>query len=326
MTRAKNNKAGRIKANLTYADTQGDGRNSVGGVGKLDSHASYAHALINPFSADSRGVKLPDDDSTRSVPITLKYTENINVTAGGYVGFQVRPTLADPVKKAATFLSTEISTWQTATANPDYAAIAAQFSEYRIVSWGVRVTPLVAPTDQSGFYRLITSPESPASALFHTTGGFYEEVEDFPTANSDVYWVSKPKGSTYKQYIPIADSADWEYLVMFGAGWKASANGAVRIEVVFNIECQMKIGSISGSLATPAADHHPLVLTAVDHSRNKIKNAHKGQSFFSKMTSMAKRGIVSAVSAYGPPLLQGAINALMSKKLQPHQKQIEWVD
>lgn len=319
--RTKNRKGGRIKSNLAYYRPTKDGKSTMGNVGAVANadHAQYAHALVNPFSAEARGVKLPDDDSTRSVAIQLKWGWSFHSDTNGRVAESVSPEPLAATQGGNSIGSGVVNTWNTATSSPNATELSNAFSRFRIVSWGVRLIPLIEPTKQKGYVRVITTPADPTTGAFTTSGGFFEEVHDFPVANCDVHWVSKPIGNGYKAYIPLGDRASWETVVIYGSGLEPSVNNIFRVEITFNLECEMAIGSITGAISSRAADHNPRVLLAADHARNRVKNTHQGgrPGVMSRLWGAAKEGLIAAAHAYGTPLIGSAARALLGRSYQP---------
>jgi len=259
-------------------------RNSRGSVSFTSSASDIdqVHSLSNPFTASARGSKLPDSDSSKSVPITIIHRNNISTDANGKFGIWVRPTLAEVTTTATTVSGYTFTTMGTPVAVADNTAIAAQFSKYRIVSWGVKVYSTLAPTNQSGYFTMITDPT--LAAGMSANSAFYEEVLTYPTTETTVQWISKPVGNSYLDYIDIASAHSWDELAIYGDLLPAS--GAVlQIEVFFNLECQVKISAISAAIATPAADHKPHILTALGDVAKKAAG--------SKLADDVKRGFLT---------------------------------
>jgi hypothetical protein len=313
------NKNGRTPAKLTYAVPSRAGRNSIGNAGGHADDAQYAHALVNPFAPEAKGVKLPDDDSARSSAFQLRSALTIDTDAEGDFAVSFRPSLGFCSTLATSVTPGSVVSWASAVELSGYSAVETAFAKYRIVSWGVRIYPLLAPDNQSGYIRVLTTAADPTDdAPFVTSGGFFSEVHDYPVANADIHWVSKPVGVGYKEYIAINGTQSWDIATFTGSGLPASITGAMRFEIVVNVEGLMAFGSISGALSTPAADHSPRVLAAADHARNRVSNAQKADSngFLSKLWGAAKQGLVMAAHTYGTPLLGAAANAFLNRGYQ----------
>lgn len=308
----------RKKANYTFANPSRDMRSRQGGNVAVRTAAEKAAALVDPFCEVARGSKIPDHDSSRSVAFQLKWAEQFNTTGSGEIGANFRPNLSAMRRKASTFTGTSIATWQAADTSPDYSAISSAFSEYRIVSWGIRVINLVAPTDQSGYVRFITHPADPTAAALPFSGGLFAEVHDLPAHDLDAVWISKPLGSEWTQYEPIGGYHNWENVTIVGTGWPSSYTGAVRVEVVFNIEAVVSVGSISSLMSSPAADHSPVAITTAEHTKKKHPSVVRTKSWFSVIGNALWEGAKSAVSAYAPGLVARGIQALTA----PTRRQI----
>jgi hypothetical protein len=207
----------------------------------------------------------------------------------------------------------EVLTWQSADTSPDFTSLESQFVRYRVVSWGVRATCPQAPTDQKGILRVVTLPSSPVTGAFDASGGFFEEIAEYPLAGLDVHWVSKPIGSAWKEYKDMDYvNSDWWNSVVFVAEGMSDKDPGLRFEVVVNLECQVGLDALAGGLATDAADHNPRVMVAVDKARKSHGHATNGrQGFFRALAGAARAGISHAVSVFGPPVLRSLVPRLL---------------
>jgi hypothetical protein len=295
----------------------GDGAN--GGYGSsVVEHFEATHGLINPFSASAVGMKVPDDDSSRSVAVTLRDRGLITTSGNGDRAVAFLPSF-DDARLASSSITSGVATFNaTYDSAADTTAIQDAFDTYRLVSWGVRLIDIEPALNASGTLRLITVPAAPdVDTTFGYESGLFEEVEDFALAQADVTWVSKPIGVTWKEYFNTVGSIlPWNTLVVVVDGAVASTN-VIRFEVVYHLECQVKLGSVSGALATPAADHQPVQLVAADHARNRVKHTAKTPSLMASLFDAAKGAVSSAIQAYGGPLLGGLVQRLVGRRPRP---------
>jgi hypothetical protein len=294
-------------ANLKY-NQPSRARGAVGSYHK--DIARNVHGIINPFSDDARGTKIPDENSSRSVAVTVKGIYDLTSSGTTYAAY-FKPSLKQVVTKANVITAGEVTSWGTPQGMTDTLALEAGFTSYRIVSWGLRVYTTSALLSQSGNYRFITLSENPTGGITALNSSLYESVEDFPAPQGDVSWTSRPMGDEFKQYVPMASEQAWDGVLFYASGLPTDAPFA-RAEVVFNIEAQTKIGSVTGGVATPAAKHHPVKMTAADHARAQTKHADHSKSLVKTLWDTAKSSVISAVSAYGSPLLGAGANALMN--------------
>jgi len=258
-----------------------NGRGSVAFTSSL-ADVQHVHSLVNPFSPSARGSKLPDSDSSKSVAISLvqKFTPDTD-SGGNFVRF-IQPSLIDTYVPT-TLLGHSVTATSAAVSIADYAAVAASFSTYRIVSWGVKIYSTLAPTAQSGYFTMITDPKFAVGA--DGDSSFYEETLSYPTSEKTVQWVSKPMGNSYLDYHAIATPVlPWDSLMIMGVGLPATTSDVFIVEVFFNIECQVALGALTSAIATPAAAHKPHILAAV-------ADVHK-RSSGSKVASAVKAGFI----------------------------------
>jgi len=251
------------------------------------------HGLSNPFSQHARGSKLPDTDSSKSVPVSLvnRYTRSSD--ANGNLAIRVKPDLANNIATATTITGNVITTFGTPASTVDYTALAAQFEKYRIVSWGVKIYSTLAPTDQSGFFTVMTNPTFGDG--MDAASCFYEETRTFPVTETSVQWISKPVGNSYLDYALISVYEPWDECCIYASGLPASTSGCIQIEVYFNLECQVTLGAISSTIATPAADSKPHLLTAMGHVAKHLGGTKLANDAKSSILSILGRGLSAAL-------------------------------
>jgi len=282
--------------------------NPRGFIGGNSSSPTFdiAEALVNPFSQRARGAKIPDDDSSRSIATTCISRHTLSMSSGATV-ISVQPILDNLVTPSSTLDGNGgVTAWGTGQSMTDYSSYASSFSTYRIVSWGVRVIPLAAPTDQSGSITIMTLSESPTGGTFNPNVSFFEEIEAFPVVGSDIHWVSKPQGVTWKEYVALNTPQNWTNCVIQVVGYPTTAS--IMVEVFLNLEAQFNIGSITGAIATPAADHNPHALQLADHTRNRMKQTHPSHPTF---LDRLKGAMYSGLTTMADMALPAAGRALM---------------
>jgi len=310
----KNSKknTGTKSANLRYSKPQRNPSSAIGSK-QIKGDVAQTCGITDPWCVHATGSKLPDSDSSKSVPVTLKFSYSCQTNAEGRMAKTVEPSLLANLGGSNIVTASEVSTWNADQSIPDYSAVAAQFHSYRIVSMGVRVYSTLAPTNQSGFFKLITTPSSPTAGAFVYTGGLHETISQYAVAGSDIHWIAKPIGVTYKEYVPIANRQSWDTLYIMGEGLPNSTASAVQIEVVMHLECQIKLGGISAALATKAADHKEHVLAASARAHSTRPSSYNGNttSFSSMLGSFAKNALLD-VATGALPYIGGSIRQMLS--------------
>jgi hypothetical protein len=273
-------------------------RSSVG-FASSQSDIKHVHAITNPFSDEARGSKIPDDDSSKSIPMTLWDIHTFSATGTNFA-CGIQPALRNNIYTALTIVSSTVTAWNPGQDITDYSALSSAIHQFRIVSWGVRVFSTLAPTDQSGYFRIITLPESNFGSALNYGSTFFEEVKAYPLSDTTVHWISKPIGTAWKEYKDVSATMDWDRVLVVANGLPSGASGAITVEVVYNIEVQPNIGSITGSLATPALEHKPHVLTAAANTLAKHAGSHIQRNFGEVIKTFGRRALEAAVSYFMP--------------------------
>lgn len=280
---------------------------------------SKVHGLINPFSDDSRGSRIPDDNGSKSIPLTLRWFSNLASDSEGDIGATVGPQMKEQFKSATALTGTVITTWGTAVSSGEWTSIKDDISSYRVVSWGVRFFPTLAPTSQSGSARVVTVPTIPVNGI-DPGQGLFEEVYDFPVANCDIHWVSKPIGNMWKEYIGVDETTStWDNVVFLATGLPASQT-CFKMEVFCNLECQPKFNTIAGTVSGHAEPHNPHRMAAANHGRI---NTGVQNSSTSKVLGYLKgiaRSAITTVGSYVAPYASRFIEHAAGRLLAPRRQ------
>jgi hypothetical protein len=319
-TKTSKKSGGRKPAKYTFANPTRSMRATMGGEGRAAVAADHLQtvALANPFSDAAIGQKIPDSDSSKSVVLNYKYQAELTSNVSGELAVFIRPGFVSTVRTGATFGASNIATWNGYTSPPDSSAIQAAFDKYRVVSFGVRLYAVNAPTTQSGWVRCITLASDPTGGSFSYAGGFHEAVEVHSAHDCDIHWISKPIGNQYLDYEDMNTQALWDGVLFKGSGLAASTT-CFAYEIYLNVECQVNIGSVTNALATPAADHKPHVLSAAGQVHKTRQNFHNGStsSLSSKLWGMAKTALVDIASS-AIPYFGGTVKSLFG----PQQRRL----
>lgn len=270
----KQNPKAQRPAKLVY-NAPTSGRATIGGLG--GSALKNAKGLCDPFSPDARGAKIPDDNGSKSVAISLLGRHTLTADAAGRAASLVNPSLREHSWGPATFTATTVTlaSMATATAISDYTAFSTAVDEYRVVSWGVRIYSTDAPLNQAGEIAVITLPEEPptySGATVADTGSLFENISRFPVAGANVHWISKPVGVAWKEYRNVNLYPSYESVLLVVRG--AAAGQTFTVETFINVEAQPKLASLTAVISTKAADHHPTALAAGVNVHNKHRGAH----------------------------------------------------
>lgn len=276
--------------------------------------------LVNPFAPEAMGCKIPDDDSTPSFTAQIRNIVSIAADANGAFGFTAGPQPDTYNGRLLTLDGNLLITATTNINNPDSAAYSAQMDSYRIVSWGIRIYCTLPDDKAKGSIRICSVDANPSAiaGLDNTQSLLFPEVYTGPIKNLDAYWISRPTGVTWKQYVSPGNFAPWTYCLVTATGLDASQSGVLQVEYIYNVEVIPKFGSITSVLATPAAPSNPATLAASSTVHAKRRNAHENRSsLFTQVTALARDALMDVASAY-VPVIGGALrNAIVPRRQVP---------
>jgi hypothetical protein len=303
MTKNKNKKNTRKPRNkqngVTGQPTKNQRTNAM--TSSLVGKHGRVVGLTNPFSEQAKGARIPDDDSAFSVPFQLRTTVHLTtVVDQASITVQANPNAL--YKQGATYSGTTISTWGNYAASSDFAAVSAEFTKYRIVSFGVRFFNTAAPLYQSGTLRAVVVT-TPAENGIDVNGGMWNSVTNESVAGTDLHWIAKPAGVDWKEYTALSTNADWDSLTVLFVGLPTASSfpSTVACEIVMNMEMLTTTGSVVSVMAKPGALSDPTVLQATSHVHAKHKGVHNsGPSMMQQLGNLAKNALIDIASAAMP--------------------------
>jgi hypothetical protein len=196
----------------------------------------------------------------------------------------------------------------------DYTPITGSFDNYRIVSMGVRVYSSLAPTDQSGYCRIVTAPGELADGV-NIDGSLWEAVQTYPVSELDAHVVCKPIGNDWKRYISIGGDQYYNQVAGIIKGAKPSTGAAFIVEIIMHCEMLVEVGSITGSLATPGLPGDTHVLSAASRVHAKHKGIHNGptKSVMATLGNFAKDALLD-VAASAIPFVGNSLAGLFRSR------------
>lgn len=266
-------------------------RNLQGGFVNANNAARLGRVvgLVNPFSEASRGARLPDDDATASFAIRLTEIGWIGTDLNGDAMYDFKAAPSGLLRSASTITGTTATTWGSWSGFADYTNFSTSAYQYRIVSWGIRFYPIVSPFEASGTVKFITHQDSLNNGQNMATN-FWPAVEAAGVQDMDVYWVSKPIGVTWKQYIGTSSLAPWDQLAVYVTGAKVSSP-IIGFEVVMNIEAVPDIGAAVAGICKPGEPHDPAALAAASQVHGSHRGYHRGNSIGSFLGRLARQAL-----------------------------------
>jgi len=272
----------------------------------LETKHGAVTGLTNPFSSQARGARIPDDDSAFSTTFQLRTLVNLT-TIGNQAAIAINPNPSGIFKQATAHVGNTVTTWGALQPPADIAAFNANFSRYRIVSYGVRFYSTVAPLNMSGEYRAVVMQALATDGIV-IDGNMWNSVVNDTASGLDLHYIAKPSGVDWKEYTALGNDADYDTLAVLFNGLPPAGTypSSISCEIVMNLEVLTVTASAMSVMAKPGSTHDPLVLQAASRVHAKHKGIQKsGSSFFQRLGGFAKDALLD-IAASAVPFAGGA--------------------
>lgn len=226
-------------------------------------------AITNPFCEASRGSKWPDESAgqTLSVPVRTRY--NLVTDSAGRVGKLFAPTytlgVIDGTGTATDWLADTDGGELVATA---YLPEFVDAHQFRLVSGGVKVTPVTSAMNSQGVINVIELPPVDNGndyLLVHPNQKSVPSYDTLPLRSTDsIYAIMRPSGPEARMFHPtfFADDSplplasfttnDWTSIWVGVEGGQASSTVAI-VDIYLNFEVMVQSSAALGYLTTPSA-------------------------------------------------------------------------
>jgi len=260
-------------------------------------------AITNPFCDASKNTKWPDQSSGQTLSIPVRQRVNVTTDASGNAAVIFTANYSAGIIPGSVaggeFVWAEVS--PAVLALDPYEPEFTEADQYRLVSGGVRITPITSAMNSQGIINIIELP--PADNVndyrdFSLVSKNYPSYESLPLKSNDsVYATMRPSGATAREFrdsdfrvsVVAADpftTGDWSSIVVNVAGGAASTIVAV-VDIYMNYEVTVATVSSLGFLTTRAPRPN-LTLTNASTAIVQARSIHRGtdttidESFMSK--------------------------------------------
>jgi len=214
---------------------------------------------VDPFCRASIGIKQNDESSAYSTPYRAVgwYSVSSDTNGNGAFWFNASPNFG-VASVSSINNGTGVITWNAAGAYPFYSNnISGKFTEYRVVSFGLKIMTTQAWTAAQGVLNLNIMVADPtggtACSVNSLTNGY--DGQTYPLRDANLYFLSKPTDMTWREYIPVADEGvvtgelvPWTSLLIAFSGATASTT-PITVEYVINYELQAAPASLGTNFA-----------------------------------------------------------------------------
>lgn len=249
-------------------------------------------AVTNPFCPESRNSKWPDASANQTLSIPVRQRINLTTDAEGEVSKIFTSSYPAGVLNGVTIagvFDTNVAT--------DYSPVFLDADSIRLVSGGVKVTPITSAMNSQGIINVIELP--PADdifveyALVDTTLKNYATYESLPLkSEKSIYSILRPSGPQAREFnVPQTTSSteisthDWSSICVNVTGGAVSTVVAV-VDIYMNFEVTVGVTSSLGFITTKPHGLNNRVIqgsTAITLSTNTYKGSDSSvdQSFMS---------------------------------------------
>lgn len=269
---------------------------------QLEAAATEVCAITNPFCDASKGSKWPDESASQTLAIPIRMRYGLVTDANGACGGVFTATYNSGILPGT--MSGGNWVWDSAAigkALQDYAPAFTGAEEYRLVSGGIKVTPITSAMNSQGIINIIELPPANAPddyATINTLTKNYPSYESMPLKSHDsIYAIMRPNGANARifnaVYVSRTDTSplgfttyDWTSLLVNVAGGAPNETVAI-VDIYLNLEVTIKVTDSLGYLMSPSA-HANTTLTSTSANLLQSSAIYKGndslvdQSFMSR--------------------------------------------
>lgn len=280
----------------------------VRGTARLPEAAIHAVCgLTDPFCDHAISAKYPDDASTRTLPWMYRGLSTMNGSSAGDACRLYVPQLAyRPFVNYSTGALPVVTSFADAPSNNQVPDSATQ---YRIVSWGLRLRNITAPLSSSGIVHVrFWGMEEGGPFVGDTNVAAYNNTGALDIALQDCHdlCIIGKHSSQMPQtmYNVDGDSSVIQYWTAKGfTGITVYLDGVPADTPVLSIEhiihYELVFSNVSGmsSLATPSPPFNPIITTAAAHVTSTMENAFASglRSVGNYVVSRAKTALLRAL-------------------------------
>lgn len=222
-------------------------------------------SLTDPFCVASVGSKWPDYSAAPTLPIRVDMVYTISTNASGTASSTVIPTFPYGILPATVAGTTAT----TAASFNDFDAglttyFATNVSNYRVVSFGVEVIPIVATMTNQGYFIVAETPAMRYTGTTYTSPSLtYPNVYAGNLVGEKVAFISRPQGPDANTMISAnsaagSTSCGWSGVTISVSGAQASS-AVLMVRVRANLEYESVNNNVFGMSGTPSKSNTALL-------------------------------------------------------------------
>jgi hypothetical protein len=213
-------------------------------------------AVTNPFCPESRNSKWPDASANQTLSIPVRQRINLTTDAEGEVTKIFTSAYPAGVlggtTTAGVFLQTTIA---------NYAPVFLDADSARLVSGGIKVTPITSAVNSQGIINILELPPADNILLEYgivdTTSKNFATYESLPLKSEKaIYSLLRPSGPQSREFNavqpltePVISTYDWSSVCVNITGGAVSTVVAV-VDIYMNFEVTVGVASSLGFITT----------------------------------------------------------------------------
>lgn len=279
----------------------------------LSAHTERLCGLTDPFCDEAGKHQIPDQGAGHTFTEQIRYVDTLGSNTNGDCYYAVGAKANYPLLPSSA--GNYAANWTVSNAA---SLLTTAGSEYRVISYGVRLISQLAATNCSGTLAIgIGAPPSVNSAIQLSPDGYTHYEIHAIGSDSEWHIVGSPLTAEYLNLETVGFTATttadplstWNAIFINATGLPISTASCFRIEIVINVEFTFAPVSTLKKLARPQPVYNPSVMQQMNEvSRN---HGHVIKGARDKVKAHLKREAKKAIVKHVLPMIAKKATALL---------------
>jgi len=231
---------------------------------------------IDPFCTSACGAKIMDNNRTSTVSFQSKSFVTLSSLASNNAAIMISPAIHNSYRLANSIVGDNVVATDPWVTIPEEPSLSVSFSEYRCVSFGVRVFGSAALATSQGTVTIATMP-STGSTGWNISSSMYTDLLRVPLNDCEVTWVSSPTAVDAQEFVSnAAGFIPHMSVCSIMLDGVAASTPCVGIEITYNYELRPTVGNFAAHLASGPSPSAPDLVAAAATVASKRKAAQVG--------------------------------------------------
>lgn len=218
-------------------------------------------SFTDPFCVASVGSRWPDVSSSPTIPIRVDCLHTITTNAAGTAAVTFTPSFPYGILLATVAGTTATNLANYADYDPNLTAfLAANALQYRVVSFGIEVIPVVATMTNQGYFIVAEVPgRRPPGNAYVTPSTTYPNVIVSNLVGDKVAFISRPQGNSSFDMTNMNTTTTynetWSSVTVMVSGANPSST-VLMVRIRANLEYESLNANIYGTTAKPSQSNN----------------------------------------------------------------------